>query len=80
MLDDFVEAMEAIAREVTANPELVRGASYSTPVGRLDEVAAARRPILRWQADLGPAERAYCSLRPRARSRCHAATSSLVRS
>ncbi len=48
VLDEFVAAMEAIAREAAEQSELVRGAPYSTPVGRLDEVAAARRPVLRW--------------------------------
>jgi glycine dehydrogenase subunit 2 len=48
-LDRFVEAMKAIDREARENPDLVRGAPYDTPVGRLDEAAAARRPILRWR-------------------------------
>ena len=48
VLDEFVDAMESIAREAVEQPQLVRGAPYSTPVGRLDEVAAARRPVLRW--------------------------------
>lgn len=48
-LDAFVLAMRQIAREAESNPELVRGAPYSTPVTRLDEVTAARKPNLRWQ-------------------------------
>jgi glycine dehydrogenase subunit 2 len=48
-LDGFVEAMLAIAREAKENPELVKNAPYSTPVRRLDEARAARRPILRWE-------------------------------
>ena len=47
-LDAFVEAMLAIAREAKENPELVKTAPHSTPVGRLDEARAARKPILRW--------------------------------
>ncbi len=48
-LDAFIAAMKAIAREAAETPELVKGAPYSTPVGRLDEVRAARQPVLRWQ-------------------------------
>ena len=48
-LDAFVAAMKAIAKEAAETPELVKGAPYSTPVGRLDEVRAARQPVLRWQ-------------------------------
>ena len=48
-LDAFVEAMLAIAREAKENPELVKNAPYSTPVRRLDEARAARKPILRWE-------------------------------
>jgi glycine dehydrogenase subunit 2 len=48
-LDAFADAMLAIAREAETAPELVRGAPYETPVTRLDDVAAARRPVLRWR-------------------------------
>ena len=48
-LDAFVAAMQAIAREARKEPELVRGAPYTTPVRRLDEVRAARQPVLRWR-------------------------------
>ena len=48
-LDAFVAAMRAIAREAKEEPELVKGAPYSTPVQRLDEVRAARQPVLRWR-------------------------------
>jgi glycine dehydrogenase subunit 2 len=47
-LDLFIEAMRAIAREVEETPELVKTAPHSTRVSRLDEVQAARKPILRW--------------------------------
>ena len=47
-LDAFVAAMRQIAREAEEEPHVVRGAPESTPVGRLDEVAAARKPNLRW--------------------------------
>lgn len=45
-LDAFVDALLAIDREIDECPDLVRGAPHSTPVGRLDEVSAARRPVL----------------------------------
>jgi glycine dehydrogenase subunit 2 len=48
-LDAFSEAMLAIAREAKDNPELVKTAPHSTPVGRLDEARAARKPVLRWE-------------------------------
>jgi glycine dehydrogenase subunit 2 len=48
-LDLFVEAMRAIAKEAEDNPELVKTAPHSTRVSRLDEVQAARKPILRWR-------------------------------
>jgi glycine dehydrogenase subunit 2 len=52
-LDMFVEAMRAIAREAAETPEVVKTAPHSTRVGRLDEVAAARKPILRWTPQAG---------------------------
>jgi glycine dehydrogenase subunit 2 len=47
--DLFIGAMRSIAVEAETNPELVKTAPHSTRVGRLDEVAAARKPILRWK-------------------------------
>ena len=53
-LDAFADAMITIAREAGEDPALVKGAPHSTPVGRLDEARAARKPVLRWEpsADL----------------------------
>ena len=51
-LDAFVEAMKDINREIDENPDLVHNAPHSTRIGRLDEAAAARKPILRWKADM----------------------------
>jgi glycine dehydrogenase subunit 2 len=48
-LDLFIAAMRAIAREVEETPELVKTAPHSTRVSRLDEVQAARKPLLRWR-------------------------------
>ena len=48
-LDDFIDVMLAIAAEAKEDPELVKNAPYSTPVRRLDEAKAARKPVLRWE-------------------------------
>jgi glycine dehydrogenase subunit 2 len=48
--DLFIDAMRSIAEEAATEPELVKTAPHSTRVGRLDEVGAARRPVLRWKA------------------------------
>ena len=50
-LDLFIEAMRAIAKEVEETPELVKSAPHSTRVSRLDEVQAARKPVLRWKPE-----------------------------
>jgi glycine dehydrogenase subunit 2 len=52
-LDLFVEAMKAIAGEAENNPGLLRSAPHTTRVKRLDEVQAARRPVLRWKPPEG---------------------------
>src|SRR5438445_6340300 len=48
-LDLFIEAMRSIAEEVEEDPKIVLDAPHSTRVSRLDEVAAARKPVLRWK-------------------------------
>ena len=48
-LDLFIDAMISIAREVEENPDLVLQAPHLTRISRVDEVAAARRPVLRWR-------------------------------
>jgi glycine dehydrogenase subunit 2 len=50
-LNLFIDAMRAIAREAEETPELVKTAPHSTRVSRLDEVRAARNPILRWKRE-----------------------------
>jgi glycine dehydrogenase subunit 2 len=49
-LDTFIEAMRTIAREAVETPELLHEAPTKAPVRRLDEVRAARQPILRYDA------------------------------
>ena len=48
-LDAFIAAMEEIAQEILTSPDIVKNAPHSTPVGRLDEALAARKPDLRWR-------------------------------
>src|SRR5271170_7048557 len=48
-MDLFIEAMKSIAEEVEEDPQTVLDAPHSTRVSRLDETAAARKPVLRWK-------------------------------
>ena len=50
-LDLFIEAMKSIHAEAAENPEILKTAPHTTKVGRLDEVGAARKPVLRWKPD-----------------------------
>jgi glycine dehydrogenase subunit 2 len=49
-LDAFAEALEKIAEEARENPELLHSAPHTTQVSRLDEVVAARKPVLCYKA------------------------------
>ena len=51
-LDAFIEAMKDIDREANDDPQLVIDAPHTTRIGRLDEAAAARKPVLRWKPDM----------------------------
>jgi glycine dehydrogenase subunit 2 len=46
-LDAFVDAIAAIVEEAAEDPEIARNAPYTTPVRRLDEAGAAKRPKVR---------------------------------
>jgi glycine dehydrogenase subunit 2 len=48
-LDRFIDTMRKIDDEIDQTPELVTGAPQHAYVRRVDEVAAARKPILRWE-------------------------------
>ncbi|MDY0297151.1 MAG: aminomethyl-transferring glycine dehydrogenase subunit GcvPB [Acidobacteriota bacterium] len=48
-LDQFIEVMNKILAEAQTDAEKVRHAPYNTPRRRLDEVRAARNPVLAWQ-------------------------------
>jgi glycine dehydrogenase subunit 2 len=46
-LDGFVDAIRSILAEAAEDPEILRNAPYTTPVRRLDEAGAAKRPVVR---------------------------------
>ena len=48
-LDLLIEAMKSIAKECEEEPETVLNVPHTTRISRLDEVRAARQPILRWK-------------------------------
>ena len=48
-LDLFIDAMKQIATEAESTPEVVTQAPHRTRISRLDETAAARKPVLRWK-------------------------------
>ncbi len=50
-LDEFVEIMERIHKEALENKEVVLNAPHNTVVRRLDEVSAARNPVIRWHKE-----------------------------
>jgi glycine dehydrogenase subunit 2 len=47
-LDAFCDAMLAIAREAGDDPDVIREAPHDRPVRRLDEVRAAKQPVVRY--------------------------------
>ena len=49
-LDLFIDAMISIAKEVEDDPQTVLKAPHNTRTSRVDEVGAARKPVLRWKA------------------------------
>ena len=46
-LDYFADAIKAILEEAAEDPSIAHNAPYTTPVRRLDEAAAAKRPVVR---------------------------------
>lgn len=50
-LDQFVASMVKIADEIRENPEIVKQAPHQTVVSRLDEVGAARKPVVKWKKE-----------------------------
>jgi glycine dehydrogenase subunit 2 len=50
-LDQLAEAIESILAEAEQDPSILHEAPYTTPVRRLDEAAASRKPIIRQALD-----------------------------
>ena len=48
-LDCFIDVMHRIAREAAETPDIVKTAPHSTPIGRVDDVLAAKHPILTYK-------------------------------
>ncbi|MBL8234976.1 MAG: aminomethyl-transferring glycine dehydrogenase subunit GcvPB, partial [Bryobacterales bacterium] len=48
-LDSFISAMRAIAKEIESDPKFVLKAPHETRTPRVDEVTAARKPVVRWK-------------------------------
>ena len=53
-LDGFADVVREILEEAAEDPEVARTAPYTTPVRRLDEAAAAKRPVVRWRRAPNP--------------------------
>jgi glycine dehydrogenase subunit 2 len=53
-LDAFADALRSIAREAAEEPELLKQAPQGTVVGRLDEVKAAKRAVVRYHFEDHP--------------------------
>jgi glycine dehydrogenase subunit 2 len=63
-LDDFVEVLRQILEEAERDPEIARAAPHTTPVGRLDEASAAKRPVVRQPAGPNPGDPERVKARP----------------
>ena len=48
-IDGFIEVMRQIAEEAKADPELVQSAPHNTPIGRVDDVLAAKHPVVTYR-------------------------------
>ncbi len=48
-LDRYAEILETVVREAYENPELVKKAPHTTPVRRVDDVTASKKPVFRWR-------------------------------
>lgn len=57
-LDLFIDALISIAQEVEEDPQMVLKAPYLTRTSRVDEVGAARKPVLRWKPQNGASKAA----------------------
>jgi glycine dehydrogenase subunit 2 len=63
-LDEFVDAMRRIAVEAAEDPETLRSAPHHRPVRRLDEVRAAKQPVVRYGFEDHPSPAGGAAERP----------------
>lgn len=50
-MEEYISALIQIAKEAVENPQIIKTAPHNTPVKLLDEVAAARNPVVKWQKE-----------------------------
>ena len=48
-LDGFIAVMRQIAEEAKTNPDMVKAAPHTTPIGRVDDVLAAKHPVVTYR-------------------------------
>ena len=48
-IDGFIQVMRQIAEEAKTNPDEVKSAPHNTPIGRVDDVLAAKHPIVTYR-------------------------------
>ncbi|MCR5819906.1 MAG: aminomethyl-transferring glycine dehydrogenase subunit GcvPB [Bacteroidaceae bacterium] len=48
-IDGFIEVMRCIAEEAKEDPEMVKSAPHTTPIGRVDDVLAAKHPVVTYK-------------------------------
>ncbi|MDY3847874.1 MAG: aminomethyl-transferring glycine dehydrogenase subunit GcvPB [Prevotella sp.] len=48
-IDGFIEVMHKIAEEARTNPDIVKSAPHNTPIGRVDDVLAAKQPVVKYR-------------------------------
>ena len=51
-LDGFIAVMRKIAEEAKSNPDMVKSAPHTTPIGRVDDVLAAKHPVVTYKQTL----------------------------
>ena len=51
-IDQFIDIMRTIAREAREHPELVKSAPHNTPIRRVNNVQAAKQPIVTFYASI----------------------------
>ena len=48
-IDGFIGVMRQIAAEAATDPDLLKSAPHDTPIGRVDDVLAAKHPVVTWR-------------------------------